>query len=109
MDDKRSGFPAMVGGSSLLVIFAVLCLTVFALLNHIAQSINESTIKLLHRQGSRLQRLTILIGVFFQNVRRDILHPRIQSRHSGIFLLSDFILQHIKRHDLTLLINNFSV
>ena len=33
MDDKRSGFPAMVGGSSLLVIFAVLCLTVFALLS----------------------------------------------------------------------------
>lgn len=33
-DHKRqSGFPVMMGGSSLLVIFAVLCLTVFALLS----------------------------------------------------------------------------
>ena len=30
--NKRAGIPAPVGGSSLLVIFAVLCLTVFALL-----------------------------------------------------------------------------
>lgn len=33
MDKKRTTFPAVVGGSSLLVIFAVLCLTVFALLS----------------------------------------------------------------------------
>lgn len=33
MDKKRPAFPAVVGGSSLLVIFAVLCLTVFALLS----------------------------------------------------------------------------
>ena len=33
MDKKRASFPAVVGGSSLLVIFAVLCLTVFALLS----------------------------------------------------------------------------
>lgn len=33
MDKKRTTFPAIVGGSSLLVIFAVLCLTVFALLS----------------------------------------------------------------------------
>ena len=32
MDEKRRFSPAAVGGSSLLVIFAVLCLTVFALL-----------------------------------------------------------------------------
>ena len=32
MDEKRRFLPAAVGGSSLLVIFAVLCLTVFALL-----------------------------------------------------------------------------
>jgi hypothetical protein len=30
--EKKSSFPAVFGGSSLLVIFAVLCLTVFALL-----------------------------------------------------------------------------
>lgn len=33
MDDKRSFSPPMVGGSSLLAIFAVLCLTIFALLS----------------------------------------------------------------------------
>ena len=32
MDERRDSFPPAVGGSSLLVIFAVLCLTVFALL-----------------------------------------------------------------------------
>ena len=32
MDKKRWGGPPVVGGSSLLVMFAVLCLTVFALL-----------------------------------------------------------------------------
>ncbi len=33
MDEKRSFSPPIVGGSSLLVIFAVLCLTIFALLS----------------------------------------------------------------------------
>lgn len=33
MEDKRTFSPPMVGASSLLVIFAVLCLTVFALLS----------------------------------------------------------------------------
>lgn len=33
MNDKRSFSPPVVGGSSLLVIFAVLCLTIFALLS----------------------------------------------------------------------------
>ena len=33
MENKRISAPVMVGGSSLLVIFAVLCLTVFALLS----------------------------------------------------------------------------
>lgn len=33
MDDKRKFSPPVVGGSSLLVIFAVLCLTIFALLS----------------------------------------------------------------------------
>jgi len=33
MDEKRSFSPPVVGGSSLLVIFAVLCLTIFALLS----------------------------------------------------------------------------
>ena len=33
MDKKRTTLPTAVGGSSLLVIFAVLCLTVFALLS----------------------------------------------------------------------------
>lgn len=33
MDSRRSGGMPVVGGSSLLVIFAVLCLTVFALLS----------------------------------------------------------------------------
>ena len=33
MDDKRRFSPPVVGGSSLLVIFAVLCLTIFALLS----------------------------------------------------------------------------
>ena len=33
MDDRRPSSPVMVGASSLLVIFAVLCLTVFALLS----------------------------------------------------------------------------
>lgn len=33
MTDRRPAYPAPVGGSSLLTIFAVLCLTVFALLS----------------------------------------------------------------------------
>ena len=33
MEDKKRFSPPVVGGSSLLVIFAVLCLTVFALLS----------------------------------------------------------------------------
>ena len=32
MDKRKTGAPTLVGGSSLLAIFAVLCLTVFALL-----------------------------------------------------------------------------
>lgn len=33
MKDKRRGSPPAVGGASLLVVFAVLCLTIFALLS----------------------------------------------------------------------------
>ena len=48
---KSASFPPMVGGSSLLVIFAVLCLTIFTLL---ALSTTQANARLLSSSGAAI-------------------------------------------------------
>ena len=90
MADKKRRFPSIVGGSSLLVIFAVLCLSVFSILTistakaqeHFAK-VNSESISAFYEADSKAEEI-------FATIRSGTLPSGVKS-NKGIYSYSCMI------------------